>query len=268
DRSDYAPGATAALTGASWQPGEAVHIEVTDASGGTWNYSTNVNANSSGAFTTQFQLSSTAIATDLATPTGLLSGTATTSFTDAEQQELNQCQNGGIGKPLVACQNSAWANGNAGKSNSHWAEDEFIPYRAVLKELNAGTHTLVVSYDTVFGEKHALDYLGSFDATETTSEEGTELHANKNNPCLDIFTGLEAEKCKPKEPAAKREIPSPTLKNCGKSSGSAPEPIPGLDPEHERLMKLFGPALSKIESISYGKEEEGEEEGKKKCAQL
>src|SRR5262249_11369710 len=150
DRSDYAPGATATLTGASWQPGEAVHIEVTDASGGTWNYSTNVNANSSGAFTTQFQLSSTAIATYLVTATGLLSGTATTSFTDAEQQELNQCQNGGIGKPLVAGQNSPWANGNAGKSNSHWAEAEFTPYRAVPKEPTAGTHNHVATTHQVF----------------------------------------------------------------------------------------------------------------------
>src|SRR5438046_172037 len=36
DKDDYAPGATVTLTGANWQPSEAVHIFVNDDEGKTW----------------------------------------------------------------------------------------------------------------------------------------------------------------------------------------------------------------------------------------
>src|SRR5438067_851224 len=56
DQADYAPGSTVTLTGAGWQPGEALHISVNDNVGSTWSYSTDVAADSSGSVTTQFQL--------------------------------------------------------------------------------------------------------------------------------------------------------------------------------------------------------------------
>src|SRR5215472_7552706 len=92
---------------------------------------------------------------------------------------LDQCRNGGVGPPIVLhpCLNgtlggtsfSQYVNGNAGASDSHWKEGQFIAYRAVMSGLAKGSHTLVFNYHTVDGSKHAIDYVGSYDATETTS---------------------------------------------------------------------------------------------------
>src|SRR5262245_23758062 len=115
DQSDYTPGATVTLTGSGWQPGEAVHVEVNDASGGTWSYGTNVTAGEGGGFTTQFQISTSSVASYLVTATGPSSGTATTTFTD-KSAELSQCSNGGVGKTPEPCRIDAtfknWVNGN------------------------------------------------------------------------------------------------------------------------------------------------------------
>src|SRR2546421_5808423 len=83
NQADYAPGATVTLTGSSWQPGEDVHISVNDNAGQTWSYSTDAAAGADGRFTSQFQLSTSFVASYLVTATGLLSGTATTTFSDS-----------------------------------------------------------------------------------------------------------------------------------------------------------------------------------------
>jgi hypothetical protein len=82
DQADYSPGSTVTLTGSGWSPGEGVHIFVNDNIGQTWSYSADVNADTSGAFTLQFQLPTTFIASYVATATGVISGTASTTFTD------------------------------------------------------------------------------------------------------------------------------------------------------------------------------------------
>ena len=81
DKADYVPGETVTLSGASWAPGESVHIRVNDDAGETWRRDVDVVADQNGAFTDQFNL-----------PTGSSplrcdryrrdSGTATWSFTD------------------------------------------------------------------------------------------------------------------------------------------------------------------------------------------
>src|SRR3954447_11842579 len=90
DQADYAPGATVTLTGSSWQPGEAVHISVNDDVGQTWSYTADVTADASGAYTNQFQLPASFVASYLVTATGLLSGRATATFTDSAAN-LDQC---------------------------------------------------------------------------------------------------------------------------------------------------------------------------------
>src|SRR5262249_8318665 len=95
---------------------------------------------------------------------------------------LSQCPNGPVWPPLSpqACVGSPgaggavsvaipginggantsynnWVNGNSNGAKSHWREGEFISYRTVISGLSAGTHTLVFSYDTVHGGKHAID---------------------------------------------------------------------------------------------------------------
>jgi len=136
-------------------------------------------------------------------------------------------------------------NGNVNGQKAHWKEGEFLPYRATVSGLAAGAHTLDFHYDTVHGSKHALDYLGSFDATETTSSTATALHANNNDPCGDVLSSG----CTPSSPHASAAIPgAPTtaLVNCGGSAGTAPTlaSSPGS-------IKLFGTAVTGSATFSY-----------------
>jgi hypothetical protein len=247
DQADYAPGATVTLTGANWQPGESIHIAANDSAGETWSYSADTTADEAGGFTHQFQLPTSFVSTYLVTATGPLSGTATTTFSDSAAN-LDQCTNGGVGMTPERCVDNStlsnWVNGNSNGSKSHWAEDEFLPYRASVTGITAGGHTLSIVYDTVHGGGHALDYLGSFDATETTSPTATVLHANNNDPCSDILPA-----CNPAAPTGSGIIPNPTLVNCGGSLGTAPNLITGSD--SARRIKIWGPSGSGITAISY-----------------
>src|SRR5919201_2196640 len=251
DQADYAPGATVTLTGSNWQPGEAVHISVNDSIGQTWSYGADVTADAGGGYTNQFQLPTSFVASYLVTATGLLSGTAMTTFTDSAAN-IDQCENGGVGDPLQACVNNNWTNGNVNGQKAHWAEDEFLPYRVSVVGITSGPHTLSIGYDTVQSDEHAIDYLGSFDATETTSSTATLLHANNNDPCGDLLTGPLASECTPGSPTASLHIPDPTLENCADSAGTAPNLISGSD--SDRRMKIWGPANTQITAMSYPRE--------------
>src|SRR4051812_42360111 len=83
DKADYEPGATVTLTGHNWAASEDVHLFVNDDEGRVWSYSTDVTADLSGDFTTQFVLPDTFVALYNVTASGSISGSATTSFTDA-----------------------------------------------------------------------------------------------------------------------------------------------------------------------------------------
>jgi hypothetical protein len=89
--------------------------------------------------------------------------------------DLDQCRNGSQTAPAV-CTGSAWVNGNAGASNAHWNEGESIAYRMRFLNLATGTtdHFLTIEWDTTQGGKHSLDYLTTFNRTETDA-----------NPCTD-----------------------------------------------------------------------------------
>ena len=77
-----APGKTVTLTGANWQPGESVHIKVTDDQGKTWSRNVRATADESGRIQVRFQLPVGFAATYEVTAMGEQSGVATTSFTD------------------------------------------------------------------------------------------------------------------------------------------------------------------------------------------
>src|SRR5262249_6125766 len=90
--------------------------------------------------------------------------------------------------------------------------------------------------------KHAIDYLGSFDATETTSPTATALHANNNNPCADKPA---VGSCNPSSPADTFLIPAATLVNCATSAGTAPATqIAGS-------FKIWGANSPNITGVSY-----------------
>jgi hypothetical protein len=82
DKPDYVPGEMVTLSGSYWAAGESVHVVVNDDAGQTWRYETDVTADPDGNFSIQFSLPELFVAAYTATASGA-SGTATTSFTDA-----------------------------------------------------------------------------------------------------------------------------------------------------------------------------------------
>ena len=102
---------------------------------------------------------------------------------------LGQCRNGSAGESIQCVEltggSRGWVNGNAGAENSQWAEDEFIAYRMVFDNLAiTGTHSVILGYDIFHNGKHAIDYLGSFNATETDADpcSGTPLACTVGSP--------------------------------------------------------------------------------------
>lgn len=82
DQEVYSPGQQVHLSGAGWQPGESVHLDVNDSVGSTWSWSDDVTADSAGAVSDSFSLPSTFVATYSITATGANSGIATGTFYD------------------------------------------------------------------------------------------------------------------------------------------------------------------------------------------
>jgi hypothetical protein len=116
-------------------------------------------------------------------------GDTTKSVLLNESANLEQCRNGGSFAARVPCNNAGgntgWVTGNAGASDSHWEETDALPYRMLFDGLTIGagnTHTVTIGYDVLKGTQHAIDYLTSFDNTETQGADDGQ-HANQNNPC-------------------------------------------------------------------------------------
>ena len=82
EESNDARGKTVTLTGANWQPGESVHIKLTDDQGKTWSRNVRAMADASGRIQVRFQVPKGFAATYQVTAMGEQSGVATTSFTD------------------------------------------------------------------------------------------------------------------------------------------------------------------------------------------
>jgi uncharacterized repeat protein (TIGR01451 family) len=174
-----------------------------------------------------------------------------------EAARLDQCANGGVGPPLVLApclvgtlagtSYSGWVTGDVNSSKAHWKEGQFISYRATITGLSSGSHDLVIDYETVHGSTHALDYIGSYDATETTSPTASAGNRNDNNPCFDTLGPGGGSGCTSpgirSTPAATTPVPSARLageKTCAGASGLpnfTPAQIPGT-------IDLFAPTAA------------------------
>jgi hypothetical protein len=107
---------------------------------------------------------------------------------------IDQCTNGTVGPPIAkepclvgtlgGTKFANWVNGNSNGNKSHWREGDFISYRVTFTGLTTGSHTIIFHYDTVHGAKHALDYVGSFDRTETTSPTATQFQPQRQQSML------------------------------------------------------------------------------------
>jgi len=103
---------------------------------------------------------------------------------------LDQCRNGDGTAPCDATTSNqtGWFNGNVGKSNSSYSEDQYLPYRMTFTGLTVGTnYTVVLGYDATHSGKHAIDYLGSFD-TLTIANRTTNTAAVRAgvDPCSGV----------------------------------------------------------------------------------
>lgn len=84
--------------------------------------------------------------------------------------DLDQCANGGVGDPHLACAGAQWQNGNLNGNQAHYPEGESVPYRMRFDNLDTtagNTHSVTIEWDTTNKGTHAIDYLTSFDRTET-----------------------------------------------------------------------------------------------------
>jgi hypothetical protein len=103
----------------------------------------------------------------------LLSMPVTPAFA-AAAANLDQCANGSAASP-VTCTGSAWQNGNLNSNQAHYREGDSIPYRLRFSDLTSGSHSVVIEWDTTKSGKHAIDYLTTYNRTETTA-----------NPCSGV----------------------------------------------------------------------------------
>ncbi len=241
DKADYSPEQIVTIYGTGFLSNAAITVSVTrpDSTVNTWVPS----SDALGSFTTTYMLDGIQGTYQVYATDGV--NWATTTFTDS-QAKLEQCRNGGVGNTPVSCNPATggslgWVSGNAGKSDSHWREGDSIAYRVSVEKLTAGTHTLDIHYDVVHGSKHAIDYLTSYDRTETTGGP-TAFHANNINPCSDFLSGAD---CDPTTPRDTLFITAPTFANCGGSTGTFPTPVA------DRYFKIWGASGTTLNSMTY-----------------
>ncbi|HMH58974.1 MAG TPA: hypothetical protein VK537_07315, partial [Galbitalea sp.] len=66
-------------------------------------------------------------------------------------------------------------NGNLGGSKANYREGDSIPYRMTFDNLSLASHTVTIEWDTTKSDKHAIDYLTSFNQSALNA-----------NPCLGV----------------------------------------------------------------------------------
>jgi hypothetical protein len=87
---------------------------------------------------------------------------------------LEQCSN--FTETCDTTYSANWQTGNLGTSNSDYAEGDSVPYRSIASNLTVGqTYKLHIEWDTTQSGKHALDYLTTYNRTESTA-----------NPCAGV----------------------------------------------------------------------------------
>ena len=153
---------------------------------------------------------------------------------EAQTIRLEQCRNGGSVDASNDCNTtSSFVTGNVGSQNSHWSESQFVPYRAIITDLAAGTYTVLIGYDAKESGRHALDYLGSYNYTEENA-----------NPCVngDCPAGAPATLAIPADPYIVGGPGYPVQIN--PNTQNPIEVIPGD-------MTLWGGAGATIDSIVY-----------------
>lgn len=92
----------------------------------------------------------------------------------AASADLDQCANGKLLDPETPCINTAWQNGNLNENQAHYTEGDSVPYRMRFQDLTVGaTNTVAIEFDSIDSSKHAIDYLTTYNRTETNADPCT-----------------------------------------------------------------------------------------------
>jgi prealbumin domain-containing protein len=127
DQDDYLPGSLVTLTGSDWAEGESVHIVVNDTVGQTWTYVADVTAQADGTFTHSFNLPNYFVSDYDVTATGPVSGTATTTFTDAPLKIVGKQHEGQVSPA------GTYTSGNI----TTYSEGDFINFHFTVESNDA-----------------------------------------------------------------------------------------------------------------------------------
>ena len=102
---------------------------------------------------------------------------------------IDQCRNGSFASQN-RCIDAAFQNGNLGSTNSHYREDDSVPFRAVVTGITTGAtpHSLLIQWDTLQGGKHAYDYLRSYNASELDADPVHDIAGQTPGNCVAIPT--------------------------------------------------------------------------------
>ena len=173
----------------------------------------------------------------------LLAATVPASAGSSGGYSLYQCANGGKGT-LASCSGTNYIHGDLNPNDSHWAEGDFVPFQLRLTGLSAGSYTVAVKYKTVDKGLHAYDYLGSFDATETTSPTATARDANANNPCSAVIPS-----CDPTHPTDTANIPAANLSQVNSICHATLNSFQPTSPTGK--FSLWGPSGSSLGAVAY-----------------
>jgi len=69
------------------------------------------------------------------------------------------------------CNDAQWHNGKVNENNSHYREGDVVPFRQKLTGLTPGTtYSVTIRWQYQNTDKHAYDYITSYNATETTAD--------------------------------------------------------------------------------------------------
>ncbi len=82
--------------------------------------------------------------------------------------DLEQCAN--LGTTCDSTHPGNWITGNLNSGNSTYVEGQSVPYRAVFSGLTSGkTYSVEIEWDTTKFGHHAIDYLTTYNRSETTA---------------------------------------------------------------------------------------------------
>jgi uncharacterized repeat protein (TIGR01451 family) len=152
---------------------------------------------------------------------------------------LDQCRNGGATSPQD-CTGSAWVNGNAGSSNSHYIEGHSIPYRVVMTNLSLGSHTVNIEWDITKGGKHAVDFITSYNRLQPHSVFGHAAEA------VNPIGGLSGSFGSP----STFNIPAPS--SAGSPVVNQPATTFNNLPLSERQMSVWNGTITSMSYVSQG----------------